>query len=391
MRNSVKWLISFFHAFLLLFFAIWWQSSSFTYGDERFLVTWSSIFKRVVLHIDEDPPAKDYLFINLAYDKSLIPREEGTGVEVITDRKLLAGFFSILQKNQSTYQYAVCDVLLKGQSENDSALRQSVAGIKNIVFPAEITDSGKAELSVPVPAASADYEIAREGFLKFRLMQHGEASLPVHMYEQLQHRTIQKTWYGWAEGSRPMINSIIIDYKIRPHELFEEGEYPVMSLSELMLLPEEVIVNEFLKNRIILMGDFEHDVHETVFGPAPGTLILLNVYLNLKDGRHLLNLWWLLFVIAGFTVLSRQVLFPGKQQNEQVGSGWWLSLLRVVTFLSVLSVASFLLFNQHIQVLVLALYFNIIGFILQLKRSDLGWQKLKDWFLELRGIFFNFK
>lgn len=391
MRNSIKWLIGFLHAFLLLFFAIWWQSSSFTYGDERFLVKWSSIFKRVALQMDEDPPSKDFLFINLAYDKSLIPREDGTGVEVITDRKLLARFFSILQKNQSAYKYAVCDVLLKGPSENDSALRQSVAGIKNIVFPADITDSGKAELSVPVPAASADYEIAKEGFLKFRLMQHSEPSLPVHMYEQLDQRKIAQNWYGWADGSRPMINSIIIDYKIRPHELFTEGEYPVTSLSELLLLPEEVIVNEFLKNRIILMGDFEHDVHETVFGSTPGTLILLNVYLNLKDGRHLLNIWWLLFLVAGFTILSRLMLFAGRQENEHAGSDWWSSLLRCVTFLSVLSVASYLLFNQHIQVLVLALYFNVIRFVLQLNRSDLGWQRLKDWLLELREIFFNFK
>ena len=80
-------------------FSTLWLNSSFTYGDEKLLVQWSSIFKRVILQMDEDPPKKDYLFINLAYDKTLIPREEGTGKEVITDRQLLASFFEVLKKH----------------------------------------------------------------------------------------------------------------------------------------------------------------------------------------------------------------------------------------------------------------------------------------------------
>ena len=74
MTNKVKWLISFLHAFVLIAFTAVWMNTGFTYGDEQLLIKWSSIFKRLVLNIDVDPPKKDFNFINLAYEKSLIER-----------------------------------------------------------------------------------------------------------------------------------------------------------------------------------------------------------------------------------------------------------------------------------------------------------------------------
>jgi hypothetical protein len=392
MRNSTKWFISLVHGVLLFLFSVWWLNSNLTYGDERFLVKWSSVFKRVILRIDDPPPKKDFLFINLAYDKALIPRENGLGKDVITDRKLLADFLSILQRNQSKVTFTVCDVLLQGSSPDDSLLQQSVRGIKNIIFPSVTNDSGKTEnLAIQVPSAPADYEIAKEGFLKFRLLgKDGKKSLPVYMYEQIEKKNINISRGIPFDGNRPMMQSLIIDYQIRPYALLQAGAYPMIPLSELLQLPEEVIVNDFLKNRIIMIGDYEHDVHETVFGSTPGTLILLNVYLNMKAGRHLIHVAWLLFIVLGFTVLSKLMLFPDKEKNRR-GSGWWASLVRNVTFLSVLSVVSYLVFNMHIQVLILAVYLNSLRFILQLKKSDLQWKNLKDWFLQLREIFFNFK
>ena len=374
-------------------FSTLWLNSSFTYGDEKLLVQWSSIFKRVVLKMDEEPPKKDYLFINLAYDKALIPREEGTGKDIITDRQLLADFFQVLKKHQDSIKYTVCDVLLKGSSDADSALQASVRGLNKIVFPAQLSDSGTAEeLAIQVPSAIADYEMVNGGFLKFKLFQNKTVpTLPVYMYQQISGKELKQKFGWYFQGYRPVMNSLIIDYQIRTHELMDEGEYPVINLSELMLLPEEIIANDFLKHRFIIMGDFNNDTHETIYGSTPGTLILLNVYLSLMDGQHLISLWWWIFLLVGFTFFSRRMLFPEPDPITHKYANLWIPLLRSATFLSILSIVSYLIFKQHIQVLVLTLYVNVLRFIIQLKKSDWHFSQLKSWFLEIRETYFNFK
>ncbi len=392
MTPRKKWTISFAHAFLLMAFSTLWLNSSFTYGDEKLLVQWSSIFKRVVLKMDEEPPKKDYLFINLAYDKALIPREEGTGKDIITDRQLLADFFQVLKKHQDSIKYTVCDVLLKGSSDADSALQASVRGLKKIVFPAQLSDSGTAEeLAIQVPSAIADYEMVNGGFLKFKLFQNKTVpTLPVYMYQQISGKELKQQFGWYFQGYKPVMNSLIIDYQIRTHELMDEAEYPVINLSELMLLPEEVIANDFLKHRFIIMGDFNNDTHETIYGSTPGTLILLNVYLSLMDGQHLISFWWWIFLLVGFTFFSRRMLFPEPDPITHKYANLWIPLLRSATFLSILSIVSYLIFKQHIQVLVLTLYVNVLRFIIQLKKSDWHFSQLKSWFLEIRETYFNF-
>ncbi len=393
MTPKRKWTISFAHAFLLMAFSTLWLNSSFTYGDEKLLVQWSSIFKRVVLQIDEDPPKKDFVFINLAYDKALIPREEGTGKEVITDRQLLADFFLVLKKYQDSVKYTICDVLLMGNSTADSALQSSVNGIKKIVFPTQLNDSGTTDLlAIQVPSAIADYEMVNGGFLKFKLFQNKNVpTLPVYLYQEYTGKKIDHRFGWYFQGYRPVMNSLIIDYQIRAHELLDKMEYPVINLSELMLLPEEVIAEEFLKNRFVIMGDFNNDTHSTIYGSTPGTLILLNVFLSLMDGQHIISFWWWLFLLIGYTVFSRRMLFPEPDPITHKYVNLIGPLLKSATYLSLLSIISYLLFKQHIQVMVLTLYMNALRFIIQLKKSDWHWKQLTNWFLELRETYFNFK
>ena len=392
-KSWLKWLISLAHALVLLLLTAFWMNTDYTYGDERMLVQWSSILKRVALGIDEDPPKTGYLFINLAHEKALIPLEDGLGNEVITDREKLAQFFQILKRNQEKVKFTVCDVFLKGQSESDSLLESSVKGIKNVIFPTHFAEDGKPEdLDVNVPHAIADYRMAGGGFLKFKLFQHDSLqTIPVHLFEQTTGRKFTRSGSMYFDNGRPGLNSVIIDYQIRAHEVFEQGEYPVVNLSELLILPEEIIVNDFLKNRIVLMGDFNGDVHETVFGSTPGTLILLNVYLTLKDGHHLPTVWWLFFITLGYAIFSRVMLFPEHDQSRIKNIRWVGPLLGSVLCLSALSVISYLLFNIHIQVLILTLYINLLRFIIRLNQAELSWSQVKDWLIELRETYFNFQ
>ncbi len=392
MKSWLKWTISFLHAFLLIAFTAFWMSTDYTYGDERFLIKWSSILKRVVFHIDEDPPKKDFLFINLAYEKALIQRDDGPGTEVITDREKLTAFFNILKRHQNDVKFTVCDVLLKGASLHDSLLQSSVSGIQNVVFPTHLTDDGQPEkLTVNVPHAIADYQAVSGGFLKFNLFQNDTLpTLPVYLFEVINGRKLE-TRNGWYfEDGRPALSTLIIDYQIRSHELFEEAEYPVITLSELLMLPEEVIVNEFLKGRMIIMGDFNQDIHDTVFGSTPGPLILLNVFLTLNDGHHLISIWWLIFLLVSYTLFSRLMLFPNSGTKHKQ-TGWAAPLFGSAIYLSVLSFASYMVFNQHIQVLIITLYINLLRFFLQLNQPVWSKANTKKWLIDVSKTYFKFK
>jgi hypothetical protein len=392
MKYRYKWLISFGHAFVLLLLTAVWINSNYTYGDEQMLIQRSSVFKRVVLGIDEDPPKNEYLFINLAHEKALIPLADGLGNEVITDREKLTAFFKIVKQHQKNIKFTICDVFLQGQSPHDSLLQTTVSGINNIVFPTHYDAQGQVErLDLKVPHALADYRMANSGFLKFKLFQNDTLpTLPVYLYQRIakQHITKSKGWY--YQNEHPILNSLIIDYQIRPFELFEQAEYPVVNLSELLILPEEVVFHDFLKNRIIVMGDFQNDVHETIFGSAPGTLILLNVFLTLQDAHHLISYWWITFLIIGYTVFSRLMLFP-PQPKEGESYGWFSALLGSATFLMVFSVASYLLFNQHLQVMVLTIYINLLRFAIRLKQQEWTIANIKEHCIKIRETYLNFK
>ena len=230
------------------------------------------------------------------------------------------------------------------------------------------------------------------GFLKFKLFQSKQApTLPVYLYEKIsQHKIISKN--GWYyDNNRLMMNSIIIDYQIRAHELIEEGEYPIISLSELLILPEEIIVNEFLKGRMILLGDFNLDKHETIFGETPGTLILLNVFLNLMDGHHIIRFWWIIFLLLSFTFFSRLMLFPDNKAYENKHINYIQPLIKSATFLALVSIISYLVFNQHIQVLVITVYINILRFVIEFRKANLSMRNVKDWLIEIRNNYFKFK
>ncbi|MES2828459.1 MAG: hypothetical protein V4687_09900 [Bacteroidota bacterium] len=382
MKPSVKWLISIAHAFVFLGFTAWWMNTGFTYGDEQLIIKWSSIVKRVVFQIDEDPPKKDYLFINLAYEKALIPREDGLGNEVITDRDKLAQFFQIVKRHQKEIKFTFCDVFLKGKSASDSSLQYAVTGIPNILFPTHLDDNNYLDqLDIHVPAAIADYRMVSSGFMKFKLFQSDSLpTVPVYLYEKLQGKKVNAP-----------LNSMIIDYQIRAHEVFEQGEYPVVTLSELLLLPEEILVNEFLKGRFIVMGDFNTDVHETVFGSTPGTLILLNIYLSLVDGQHKISIWWVLYLLIGYSIFSRLMLFPKPDEEEETRPAWVGPLLGSAGYLALFSIISYLLFNQHLQVLIVTLYINLLRFIIRNRKKKWKKSQFKEWFLEFRESYFNFK
>lgn len=397
MNNKIKrWLIALLHG-ILLFGASWvWLSSSASYGNEALLIKWASVIKRTILQIDEDPPATDFLFINVAYDKELIASEEFLGKEVITDRAQLAAFFEIVKAGKNPQKFILCDVFLKGDSPNDSVFAGSVKGLKNSVFPVHFSENDSVEKpKFDLSYAIADYKTTGDAFLKFNLVQQKKMpSVPVFMYTKLDAGNIQMGKFVNTDKGRLMFNNPVIDFPIRSYEVFSENEYPVVNLSELLVLPPEVVINDYLKNRIILIADFENDTHATIYGKTPGTFILLNTYLMLKSGYHIVSILWVLMIISCYTIVSYFLFFyKSKPHHENLPSStsFFTSFLNYLVTLGFISVVSYVLFNVYINILIFAVYLNCFSYLIGLKNKTRQLPKINELFITVKKAYFNFK
>jgi hypothetical protein len=217
-------------------------------------------------------------------------------------------------------------------------------------------------------------------------------SIPVYMHQQLNGGDVKEASPFYTDKGKLIFNSFIVDFPIRSFELFENAEYPVVNLSELLVLPEDVLVKDYLKDRIILLGDFNTDVHSTIYGETPGTLILLNTFLTLKSGHHIVSFFWVLTMLLFFTLISHHLFFYKKQQAEGNSRfSFFASFFNYLVVLSVISVVSYLIFNVYVNILILVIYINLVSFLIGLKRKTRHLPKWNDFLIEIKDIYLQFK
>ncbi|WP_316738391.1 CHASE2 domain-containing protein [Pedobacter aquatilis] len=373
MSNAKKWFISLLHSFLLLILTALWMNSPNIYDNEASIIKWSSFVKNLFFKTGKKISPDEFIFLDLSHEKTVIPDEHGTSV--ITDRKKLAELFQIIKPQQHQVKYILCDVELRDKSPDDELLQKSVYGIDNLIFAKSYNEDEQVEEpGFKVNQGITDYKMSDGQFIKLNLFQKDSIStLPVLMYSYLTKNSIRTVKPFHIQDGTLCFNYLITDYKIRPYELFKTKTYPLMRLSDLLSLRNNGIINSILKGRIIVMGDFENDVHETVFGSAPGSLILLNVYLSMLDGKHLVDYWWVAYLILVYTIFSRIMLFHVSNYKKKRIS-WIGPLIKSAVFLSLCSILSYLLFSHHLQVAFLTIYISGITFLIQLYKRPKHWK-----------------
>ena len=379
--NPGKLMISLAHAFGLIALTFFWLNQSYTYGDEFFLVQMTSGIRHIVLK-SEKPDKDDFLFINVAYDRELIPKLDGSGFEIgnqdITDRKKLAQFSHILNENANSHKFIICDIFFKEDSPHDDLLLKEMKQMKNLIIPFHKPKSDQRDIpKFPVQSGLADYEAAdtKGSFLKFRLMEDTDRSIPLIMYEKLHHAEFRETPLGYAMNGKYSLNSFILDFRVRYAYLFQGNKgYPSAYLGNILLLPETEI-REMVRDRIVIMGDFtEEDVHESVFGDIPGSLILLNAYLGLVNGDNVISIHFLIFLSVIYLMISYNMFYGKKIEERQwairmiralIRGGFIAKLLDYLVIMGAVSVVSYFIFNIHVNILLIAAYLTVLGHIIR--------------------------
>lgn len=379
-------LFSLTNALVMLLLALFWLSLPRTFGDEAFLIKWTSLVKKTVLGIDPKPAAESFLYVDVSRSKTVIPAidplfEDYTGFNhvAITDRAQLAEFLTYVRKYGDEIPLVLMDINFSKPSPDDELLQ---AAIDSLPFPkvaattpAEFLDSVPAPINVP--SGIAMYLSVDENFMKYPLFFNDTLpTLPLVALQQVEGVTFGDAVWGKSFDGRRSLSNPIIDFRVRPHDLDIDRRYSLFEMGSLLFqftFWEEEDIRQLLSGKTIVLGDFHNDKHQTVFGTVPGPMIVHNALLTLQERETLIHLRWLLLLVSLFFWMSWRIW-----HEEQAGSRSWLwsrsqtALGKIVadsiddTFFLILgTIASYLFFNIHINILILLIYLKVVAWVLR--------------------------
>ncbi len=367
-------------SFFILIFSYLLGNTSFPLPDEIGLFQkingWNSFWG-----IPKGNIPDSLLFVNVCYDKELVDYEENgmpVGKFVITDRQKLLDLLT-KAKEANNYRYIFLDVIFEEGIETpvDSALFHTIASMDRIVIP--VHENVELHDSILYPkAANADYTIAWEetNFARYQFLHRVGESVPLKMYTdklKLEGTGIHKHWGGlwYTDDGRLCRNGITLLMKVRMTGRLMDTEGQVRERNyihlgaDLLDMDSIISVKEQIDDKIIIVGDFKNDVHDTYIGPQPGSAICINAYIALMNGDHLISYWaifllFCLYFVIGYIALNKQLfgqmvlrIMPPKIRtwsstvSDILNKRKWIRVL--LSFLSITLFFSFIAFIAYLN------------------------------------------
>lgn len=317
-KKHVKIIVSVLHG-IFLFIGLWLitNSSYSSAADEGILKqvnNWETKLFNSRNHVD-----LDFVFINVSRDQKLVSDPADYGEISITDRSKLAGFFKILADNGNKHKYALCDIFFENPDADDSLLHAETWRCKKLLFPYHITADTLQKPCINVPVALSDFVTYTGNFSKFKLLYNDTVqTTPLALLKQIDNKQYPVSFLNFK--------SIFPQYYIQGNDLLPKKKYPYYNLGELLMLAGiDSFYNDFLKNKFIVIGNFDTDVHYSPAGKIAGPLILLNTYLTLRNHARV-SWWWAFFMVVALSCIS-YVLFYKKIKASRTSKNIWLDFI----------------------------------------------------------------
>lgn len=370
------WIASLLNSLFMLGLTYYWLQQNITYGDEVTLVKFTSILRRIVLGNEQKPDKKEVLFVNVSHDLILIDLLDDDGFPIgnqpIVDRTKLSEF---LLKTKNRHRYILCDIFFKDASPSDSVLQAALNQTQKIVVSYHLNETALDTPIFKVNRGISDYETFDGMFFKFPILhQDSLPSTPLVLYHEIEKATYESTEFATKLNGHPVLNTFIVDFRVRPYDLFEaplDKRYAVVNLGE-MLMANDSMFQAMIQDKIVILGDFyEHDIHETFYGDVPGPLILYNVFLDLRAGDNIISPFISLFLLIIYLIFSYNIFATKKLQDRRffrilyklpLGK-FFIEYLSNFLFLGIASIACYFIFNIHLNILLLGLYLNGFDYV----------------------------
>ncbi len=364
------------HSLLLTIFTLYLLHLPYIYEDELRLIQVTSAVKQFIISKEKKPDRKRFLFVNVAWEKQLIEKIDKYGFPIgnqaITNRKTLADFFHRINQKPNNHRYIVCDINFVDPSENDETLQSEFDKLQNYTVSYH-----KDENNIPqeplfkVNKSISDYTTFNiDKFVKFKLIQSDTLiTTPLRMMLDIDKAKFKKGFF-YKLNNHYILNSFIVDFRIWSYDFSENSNYryDYINIGDFKFIPDSAFY-KLLKNRIILIGDYElNDIHETIYGNMPGPLILLNTFLSVEKGENRISIYYLIFIFLSFVIINYYVFNIKIRFKERISrliakSPIYNEMLRFFLYLfyfSIVSSISFFIFNIHLTILLFSGYMSFM-------------------------------
>lgn len=331
----------------------------------------------------------DVLFINVGYDKQIadyiFDNGNSKGKIAVTDRAKLIKFLKIAEK--ANYKYIFLDIRFeKGvYTPLDSILAFQINKMQNLsysnhsdIISNSIFDENKAVIN--------DYftTITSTNFTRYQFLQNGKESVPLRIYLATHPNsgTIEKHGIFYTCDGYLCQNSPLMNIPENFENIFEgTGNPNYVHLGPDIFDPEEEITDEDIQSaldgKIVIIGDFVSDIHDTYTGPQPGSYLVYLAYKELDNGKHIIPcvyivLMFLFYFLISIFILNKKSiwnLIPYIKRNKSNTLRFVLSFTGYGTVISLITILMYLMFRVTNNIFIPTVVFSILSILISNKKS----------------------
>jgi len=353
----------------------------FVLGDDDLLYYAIIEYGSQLVKPDSTQVDSNELYINVAYDKELVPvlDEFGMpkGVSDITDRgKLLQLLTMLREANQ--YKYILLDVRFENgySTDNDSALFATIKSTPRLVVSHHL-NMEMADSCIAEKTAISDYtsDIDLSQFTRFELIQNGQTTTPLRVFEDVTGKKAQ------TYGNFLLIGHDLYEQKpfIQFSSLFnskynEDGSYKYYEMGvDILETMSSEDFSALTKDKFVVIGNLVDDKHDTYIGPQPGSYILMSTVKSLLQGRPIespfgvltMALIYFLLVCVLFGSKPMWQYIPGIKNVKNGALQFVLSFLQYSIILYICATVMYLVCGKVYNMLIPTIYFSAVSTIVE--------------------------
>lgn len=336
----------------------------------------------------------DVVFINVSHDKDTTsvsydkllgtalaknnaiciykPARKGNydGTIDITNRNTLLQFLKDAE-NANTYKFILIDLAFDRNitTETDDSLFAQIGRMRDIAYGTSSNIESNPKLD-STKAVVCEYSntIINTNFTRYQYLIDNKESAALRIYRSVEgDNTIKKCGPIYYSDGRLCQNCPSTKISVPFKEFAFEKFYDLGP--ELMKDYDEEALKGLLWDKIIIIGDFERDLHATYNDEQPGSYIIYCAYNELCEGTHIISytvlciLFMVYFIITMF-ILNRKSVWryiPYIKHSKNKLILFILDLLGYSTLLYVITIVAYLLFNNIFNIFFPSLIFSILS------------------------------
>lgn len=296
-------------------------------------------------------------FINVSYDRVMVPlissgiTDNGDTIPIpqgripITDRHKLLKLLQYL-KEKDDYAYILLDVFFGDEkTEFDDELFSTIMSMSRIAIPYR-EDEMLADESLKHKAFLSKYSFSiwETGFTKYQYYRktkkgNTERTLPAAMFEDYTGRRIKKIGPIYWEDGHFAKRSNFLSIDVLPPDKWYNLGMDLFDDTLGVFVGDEMLYDSpnLTKGKYIVIGRIDNDdMHETIRGELPGSVIVFNAFYSMKNGQYQIEWWFIMLLFAIYFSMTYCLVFSNGGKEVIVKSSWYKNLKmgwRIVIFL----------------------------------------------------------